>query len=80
MFLSLLHAQNASCKLALVKYNGGGDWYANLEKMILLPFSVAFLTLGANFLQVAGMLGLRSQSDSVALLATFAVLPIIIKM
>ena len=29
--LYLLQAQNASCKLALVKYNGGGDWYANLE-------------------------------------------------
>ena len=29
--LTLLQAQNATYKLALVKYNGGGDWYANLE-------------------------------------------------
>lgn len=24
-------AQNYSCQIALLKYNGGGDWYANLE-------------------------------------------------
>jgi hypothetical protein len=31
-FLSCLGiAQNYSCQIALLKYNGGGDWYANLE-------------------------------------------------
>jgi len=29
--MTVMRGQNGSCKLALVKYNGGGDWYANLE-------------------------------------------------
>ncbi len=29
--LSFLTAQNQSYQVAVVKYNGGGDWYANLE-------------------------------------------------
>lgn len=26
-----LNSQNSACQIALLKYNGGGDWYANLE-------------------------------------------------
>lgn len=31
LIFRLATAQNYSCQLALLKYNGGGDWYANLE-------------------------------------------------
>lgn len=30
-FSFLSFPQNYSCQIALLKYNGGGDWYANLE-------------------------------------------------
>src|SRR5438105_14958345 len=30
-FYRVSFSQNYSCQIALVKYNGGGDWYANLE-------------------------------------------------
>lgn len=36
----LLSAQNYSCQVALLKYSGGGDWYANLETS--LPNLVRF--------------------------------------
>jgi len=42
LFLSnLIFAQNYSCQIALLKYNGGGDWYANLETSLpnLIKFS-----------------------------------------
>ncbi|MEQ8324556.1 MAG: DUF4159 domain-containing protein [Vicingaceae bacterium] len=29
--ISTAHAQQYSCKIGLLKYRGGGDWYANLE-------------------------------------------------
>jgi len=31
MFFASFFAQNSSYQIALLKYNGGGDWYANLE-------------------------------------------------
>src|SRR3954470_24726827 len=32
LFVSeLVFSQNYACQIALLKYNGGGDWYANLE-------------------------------------------------
>lgn len=36
-----LSAQNGTYKIALLKYNGGGDWYANLETSLpnLIDFS-----------------------------------------
>jgi hypothetical protein len=30
-FAGIIFSQNYSCQLALLKYSGGGDWYANLE-------------------------------------------------
>ncbi len=30
-FACSVFSQNYSCQIALLKYNGGGDWYANLE-------------------------------------------------
>src|ERR1041384_6443476 len=31
IFLGSLNSHSQSYKIALLKYNGGGDWYANLE-------------------------------------------------
>ena len=46
--LSSFRAQDKPLKIALLKYNGGGDWYANPTS---LPNLVAFCNenLGTNF-------------------------------
>ena len=31
LFSSISLGQNSSYQIAILKYNGGGDWYANLE-------------------------------------------------
>ncbi|MEX2597367.1 MAG: DUF4159 domain-containing protein [Salibacteraceae bacterium] len=40
LLLNAVSAQNGSYQIALLKYNGGGDWYANLETS--LPNLIAF--------------------------------------
>ena len=43
---SLGHSQTTSYQIALLKYNGGGDWYANLETS--LPNLIKFCNKNLN--------------------------------
>lgn len=46
LFLSTLSYSQASYQIALLKYNGGGDWYANLETS--LPNLIEFCNKNIN--------------------------------